>query len=162
MKYIIFLILSILSYLNILLAEECQRGEPVATLSSNFPIKIRTTFSNQKQIFTESFTFNNQQFIIIENKGCENYWIEYTFKFPINNKIDYYLEIQKSLSIIEKHNESSINIAKILSILKKSNEKNIINKDISLSKNEFGEYFTLTKNKDKKEIVYSISAVIGL
>jgi hypothetical protein len=140
----IYILLSFLS-IDSIFSEECQRDIPEATLRSDFPLKITSKYSKNKNSFLESFTFNSQQMIIIENKGCESYWIEYFFKFPINAKINAYTEIIKSLSLINKYNESSINISMILKKLKKSEEKNIINKDIKISNNEFGEYFRLEK-----------------
>ncbi|XDD53002.1 hypothetical protein AB3N62_10960 [Leptospira sp. WS4.C2] len=157
----IFILLIFLS-IDSLFSEKCQRDIPEATLRSDFPLKITSKYSKSKNTFLETFTFNSQQMIVIENKGCESYWIEYFFKFPINGKINSYSEIIKSLSLINKYNESGINISMIIKILKNSEEKNIINKDIKISDNEFGEYFRLEKKTEKSKIIYSLSAIIGL
>ncbi|EKQ93095.1 hypothetical protein KHM19_32210 [Leptospira borgpetersenii] len=88
--------------------------------------------------------------------------IEYFFEFPSNIKINYYTEIINSLLFIQKFNESSVNLSKIAKMLKKSNERDIINKNIPISNNEFGEYFRLEKRMDKNKIIYSLLTVIGL
>ncbi|PTM37899.1 hypothetical protein CLV95_1435 [Leptospira borgpetersenii serovar Javanica] len=163
MKVLIILIVLLLFLsINPLSAEGCVRSIPEATLRSDFPVKITSKYLKDQDTYQETFSFNKNQFVVIENKGCESYLIEYFFEFPSNIKINYYTEIINSLLFIQKFNESSVDLSKIAKMLKKSNERDIINKNIPISNNEFGEYFRLEKRMDKNKIIYSLLTVIGL
>ncbi|WP_249262209.1 hypothetical protein [Leptospira alexanderi] len=144
---------------------DCVRSEPTSTIASNSPLKIKRLVSNiESWVYKEEIEVDPNTKLLIENKGCESYWIEYKITI-LKSKKDKKKTYRKLISILElvsRFNESGINLKKIISILKSTPESRIYNKEIYISDNEFGESFTLEKERDRDKVKFILSANIGL
>ncbi|MBM9578642.1 hypothetical protein JWG45_15965 [Leptospira sp. 201903070] len=144
-------------------ASECVRSKPISTIKSNSPFKV-IKLSKEEWIYKEQIEIDSNTKVIIENKGCESYWIEYQILLSnLEAQVSAYNRLIEVIKIISKLNKSSINLIKVSTILRDTNETKIYKDENRISENEFGEYFTLTKKKYKDgSVQFTLSAEIGL
>ncbi|WP_061218206.1 hypothetical protein [Leptospira weilii] len=161
MKFVL-IIMNLTALLFAVEASDCVRSKPISTMKFNSPFKI-TKLSGRMWIHKEQIELDPNTKVIIENKGCESYWIEYQILISnLDKDVGAYERLIEVIKTISKFNKSSINLVKVASILKETDENKIYKEENMISKNEFGEYFTLSKKKDETVQIDTLSAVVGL
>ncbi|WP_167883389.1 hypothetical protein [Leptospira yasudae] len=162
MKYAL-IVINLTVFLFAVEGSECVRSTPTSTIKSNSPFKV-TRLNGKVEIYKEQIEIDPNTKVIIENKGCESYWIEYRILFSnLDTNGNAYKRLIEVIKVISRFNKSSINLVKIANILNETAENEIYKDENIISENEFGESFTLSKKKKKDgTIQFILSAVIGL
>ncbi|WP_162882176.1 hypothetical protein [Leptospira mayottensis] len=137
MKYTL-IVINLTILLSTVEASDCVRSTPISTMKSNSPYKV-TELNKKTWIYKEQVEIDPNTKIIIENKGCESYWIEYRiFLSNLDNNVNAYERLIEVIKAISRFNNSSINLVKVISILKKTAEIKIYKGENKISENELG------------------------